>query len=80
MNDVVVIVAAMWAGRRGGCARYGAHPSANRGTNAGTPAAAGDRANYSSGAGTDETAAQRSLGGIVRVCDGGRGQHKSGAD
>jgi hypothetical protein len=80
MGDVLVIVAVMWAGRRGGCTRQGAYPSTNRGTNTGTPAAPRDRTNYSPGAGADETAAQRSLGGIVRVGEGGRRQHKPGPD
>ena len=42
--------------------------------------AARDRADYSPGAGADQTAAQRSIRGIVRVREGCRRQHQSSAD
>jgi hypothetical protein len=79
MGDVTA-VAVIWAWRRGSGARYGAHAPADRRTDASTMPAARDRADYSPGAGADQTAAQRSIRGIVRVREGCRRQHQSGAD
>ena len=45
MGDVMV-VAVIWAWRRGSGARYGAHASADRRTDASTTSAARDRADY----------------------------------
>ena len=79
MGDVMV-VAVIWAWRCGSCARYGAHASADRRTDASTTSAARDRADYRPSAGADQTAAHRAIGGIVRVRDGCGRQHKSSAD
>jgi hypothetical protein len=79
MGDVMV-VAVIWAWRCGSGARYGAHASADRRTDASTTSAARDRADYRPSAGTDQTAAHRAIGGIVRVRDGCGRQHKSSAD
>jgi hypothetical protein len=79
MGDVMV-VAVIWAWRCGSGARYGAHASADRRTDASTTSAARDRADYRPSAGADQTAAHRAIGGIVRVRDGCGRQHKSSAD
>jgi hypothetical protein len=79
MGDVTV-VAVIWAWRCGSGARYGAHAPADRRTDASTTPAARDRADYSPTAGADQTAAQRPIGGIVRVREGCRRQHQSSAD
>ena len=70
----------IWAWRCGSGARYGAHASADRRTDASTTSAARDRADYRPSAGADQTAAHRAIGGIVRVRDGCGRQHKSSAD
>jgi hypothetical protein len=57
-----------------------AHASADRRTDTGATPASCDRANYSPGAGADQAAAQRSLGGIVWVRECGGRQHQTGAD
>ena len=75
-----MVVAVIWAWRCGSGARYGAHASADRRTDASTTSAARDRADYRPSAGADQTAAHRAIGGIVRVRDGCGRQHKSSAD
>ena len=75
-----MVVAVIWAWRCGSSARYGAHASADRRTDASTTSAARDRADYRPSAGADQTAAHRAIGGIVRVRDGCGRQHKSSAD
>ena len=75
-----MVVAVIWAWRCGSGARYGAHASADRHTDASTTSAARDRADYRPSAGADQTAAHRAIGGIVRVRDGCGRQHKSSAD
>jgi hypothetical protein len=79
MGDVTG-VAVIWARRCGSGACYGAHAPADRRTDASTTPAARDRADYSPTAGADQTAAQRPIGGIVRVREGCRRQHQSSAD
>jgi hypothetical protein len=79
MGDVTGI-AVIWAGRCCGGARYSAHAPADRRTDASTTPAARDRANYSPSARADQTAAQRPIGGVVRIREGCRRQHQSGAD
>jgi len=79
MGDVTV-VGAIWAWRCASGARYGAQAPADRRTDASTMPAARDRADYSPGAGADQTAAQRPIGGIVRVREGCGRQHQSSAD
>ena len=74
MGDVTGI-AVIWAGRCCGGARYSAHAPADRRTDASTTPAARDRANYSPSARADQTAAQRPIGGVVRVREGCRRQH-----
>jgi hypothetical protein len=79
-HDVMVIVAVMWSRRRGSGARYGANAPADRRTDTGTMPAARDRSDHGSGAGADQAAANRPLGGIVRVREGGRRQQQPGAE
>ena len=79
MGDVTVVVV-IWAWRCGSGARYSAHAPADRRTDAGTTPAARDRADYSPSAGANQTAAQRPIGGVVRIREGCRRQHQSGAD
>ena len=76
----MVIIAMMWARRCGGSARYGAHAPADRRTDTSTTPAPGDRANDSPGAGADQAAPQRSLGGIVGVRECGGRQHQPSAN
>lgn len=80
MSDRMAVIAVMWARRCGGSARYGADTPANRRTDAGTAPAAGDCADDSSGSGTEQTTADRAIGGIVWVCGGGARQQQSSAD
>jgi hypothetical protein len=70
----------MW---RRGCRSgtgYSAHASADRRSYAGTTPAAGDCADYSSGTGTNQTAAYRAIDRIVRVSEGRGCKHQCGAD
>jgi hypothetical protein len=73
MDDVAVIagVRARW---RCGSTCYRTQTSSDRRTDAGSMSAAGNRADYSPGAGSKQSAADRSLGGIVRVRVGRRRQ------
>jgi hypothetical protein len=78
-DDVMAIVAVLWAGRCRGGARDGAHASADCRTNTGAAPASGDRANNRAGAGANQATTQRTLGGIVRVGKrAGRHQQASG--
>ena len=74
-----MMVAAVWGRRRGGSAGYGAQASADRRTRAGTTPATGDRADYSPGAGPDQAAGNRAIGGIVRLRKGPRRRYQSSA-
>ena len=76
----VSVVAVIWTSRCASSARYGAQAPADRRTDASTMPAARDRADYSASAGADQTAAQCSIRGIVRVRDGCGRQHQSRAD
>jgi hypothetical protein len=68
IDDVVAVVAVMWARRRGGNARYRSHASAYSRTDTRTPPTPCDRTNHSPRAGADQAAADRAVGRIVRVC------------
>ena len=61
MGDVMV-VAVIWAWRCGSGARYGAHASADRRTDASTTSAARDRADYRPSAGATRPPTARSAG------------------
>ena len=80
MDDVLVIIAVMWAGGRGGSARKGSYAPANRSTNTGTTSTSGDRSDHSPSAGTDQAAPQRPLGRIVWVRKRGACQHQPSPD
>ena len=74
MRDVTA-VAVIWWWRCGSGTRYGAHAPADRRTDASATPAARDRADDSPSAGADQTAANRPIGWIVRVREGGGRQH-----
>ena len=80
MSDRMAVIAVMWPWRCGGSARECADAPADRRTDAGTTPAARDCADDCSGSGPDQTAADRAIGGIVRVCGGGARQQQSSAD
>jgi hypothetical protein len=73
---VVVTVTVTWARGRGSGARDGAHTCADRRSYASTTPAARDRADYGTGAGTNQTATERALRGIVRVREGRGSDHQ----
>ena len=58
---------------------HGTQTSSNRRTDPGSMPTTGDRADYGPGAGSDQAAADRSLGGIVGVRVGRRRQQQSSA-
>ena len=69
----MAIVVALWAWRCGGSASNGANAAADSRADTGATPASGDRADNRPGAGTNQAAAQRSVGGVVRVRErGGR--------
>jgi hypothetical protein len=80
MSDGMAVIAVMWARRRGGSTRYGADTPADRRADAGTAPAAGNCADDSSGSGSEQTTADRAIGGIVRVRGGRRREQQSSAD
>ena len=80
MNDVMAIVRVMGTRRCGSGTRYGTHAPADSRTDTSTTTASCDRTDYSPGAGADQPSSQRSLGGVVGVCDRGGRQHQPGAD
>jgi hypothetical protein len=73
MGDAVVIagVRARW---RCGSTCYRTQTPSDRRTDPGSMPTAGNRADYSPGAGSKQSSADRSLGGIVRVRVGRRRQ------
>jgi hypothetical protein len=75
-----VVIAVARARGCGSSAGYGADASANRRSYASTTPAARDRADYSPGAGTNQTAADRAIGRIVRVREGCCSEHQPHAD
>ena len=78
MDDVAVITGVR--SRRRCCgACHGTQTSSNRRTDPGSMPTTRDRADYGPGAGSDQAAADRSLGGIVGVRVGRRRQQQSRA-
>jgi len=75
IDDVMMVVAVMWARWRGDGAGYRSYAPANRRTDTGTMSAARDCADRSPGAGADQAAADCAVGRIVWVSEsGGREQ------
>jgi hypothetical protein len=68
-DDVMAIVAVLWARRCRGGARDGANAAADNRTDTSAAPASCDRADNRPGAGTNQAAAQRSVGGIVGVSE-----------
>jgi hypothetical protein len=72
--DNMPVRAGVRARRRCGSPCYRTQTPSDRRTNPGTMPTAGNRADYSPGAGAQQAVADRSLGGIVRIREGRRRQ------
>ena len=75
IGDVMVVVAVIRTRRCCGSAHYRSHTPANRGADTGTMPAARNCANHSSRARAEQSAANRTVGRIVWVCERGGRQH-----